>query len=273
MTRRERSLQSKSEPVSERGSEPASERVSSSPWSVPIAFGDVPETGRHLDLVADAQARAAIAELAGLAGLPRLDASFDVTLDGRGGLRVAGRVSATAGQTCVVTLEPMENEIDEAIDLVFEPATAPSLAGHGGGEVQAPSDAVSSDDPPERLVDGAVDLGAIATEFLLLGIDPYPRKPGAVFQTPAAGEDSARPFAPLAALASEASGQRGHSIVRAPDTRPDPSSSARAALASEASGQRGHSIVRADDTRPDPSSSGRAALKNGQARGQGGKQG
>jgi multicomponent Na+:H+ antiporter subunit C len=31
-----------------------------------------------------------------------------------------------------------------------------------------------------------------------------------------------------AALASEASGQRGHSMMRAPDTRPEPSSSARA---------------------------------------------
>jgi alkanesulfonate monooxygenase SsuD/methylene tetrahydromethanopterin reductase-like flavin-dependent oxidoreductase (luciferase family) len=46
-----------------------------------------------------------------------------------------------------------------------------------------------------------------------------------------------------AALASEASGQRGNPIVRAPDTRPEPGSSARAALASEASGQRGDSTV------------------------------
>jgi NADPH-dependent glutamate synthase beta subunit-like oxidoreductase/NAD(P)H-flavin reductase len=46
-----------------------------------------------------------------------------------------------------------------------------------------------------------------------------------------------------AALASEASGQRGDSTVRAPDTCPEPGSSARAALASEASGQRGNSAV------------------------------
>ncbi len=85
-----------------------------------------------------------------------------------------------------------------------------------------------------------------------------------------------------AALASEASGQRGDFRVRAHsasedarerayDTRPDPGSSARAALASEASGQRGDSRVRAHsasedarerayDTRPDPGSSARAAL-------------
>ena len=35
----------------------------------------------------------------------------------------------------------------------------------------------------------------------------------------------------VAALASEASGQRGHFTVRAPDTRPEPGSSARAAPA------------------------------------------
>ncbi len=68
-----------------------------------------------------------------------------------------------------------------------------------------------------------------------------------------------------AALASEASGQRGDSSeVRAPDTRPEPGSSARAALASEASGQRGDSSeVRAPDTRPEPGSSARAAKPAG----------
>jgi hypothetical protein len=46
--------------------------------------------------------------------------------------------------------------------------------------------------------------------------------------------------------------------VRAPDTRFEPGSSARAALASEASGQRGDSKVRAPDTRFEPGSSARA---------------
>ena len=46
---------------------------------------------------------------------------------------------------------------------------------------------------------------------------------------------------PLAALASEASGQRGNSISARAGYSPEPDSSARAALASEASGQRGDS--------------------------------
>ena len=37
----------------------------------------------------------------------------------------------------------------------------------------------------------SVDLGAIATEFLILGIDPYPRKAGAEF-APVKADDGAR---------------------------------------------------------------------------------
>src|SRR5262245_45659519 len=109
---------------------------SNRPWSVPLTLRDVPESGRHFDLFADKQTRAAVAEHAGLAVLPRLEASFDVTPHGRGGLHVVGRVSATVGQTCVVTLEPLENEIDEAVGLVFGPAGAAPGGGGGEGEVE-----------------------------------------------------------------------------------------------------------------------------------------
>jgi len=169
------------------------ERMAERLWSVPLALSDVPESGRHVDLVADEQARNAVAKHAGLSALPRLEASFDVTLHGRDGLHVVGRVSATVGQNCVVTLEPLENEIDESIDLVFAPGGAlPLLA---GGEVEVPAG-----DEPEVLVGGVIDLGAIATEFLILGLDPYPRKPDAIFQASAIGDDAAHPFAALAAL-------------------------------------------------------------------------
>ena len=50
------------------------------------------------------------------------------------------------------------------------------------------------------LSDGTADLGAIAAEFLLLGIDPYPRKPGAEFAQPAQEGAATTPFAALAKL-------------------------------------------------------------------------
>jgi hypothetical protein len=175
------------------------------PWSVPVAVREVPETGRQLTLAADERTRAAIAKLAQLRALPRFEAVFDVTRHGRDGLRVAGRLSATVGQVCVVTLEPMDNDVEEHVDLVFAPSVAPPLvASEVVDEVE-----ITTEDTPEPLIGGVVDLGVIATEFLMLAIDLYPRKPGAAFEAPPAGDDSEHPFAALAALKKPAGRKNG----------------------------------------------------------------
>jgi hypothetical protein len=187
------------------------------PWQVPIAIEDVAESGRHFDLVADNDVRAAVARVVGLRDLPRLQATFDVTPRDAGGLHVAGRLSATVGQNCVVTLEPLVNEVEEDIDLSFAPPSPPlerkageDKAGKNkAGKNKAGTDEVveeASERPqrswngPEPLVGGVVDLGALATEFLILGLDPYPRSPGAVFQAPQDVKPDPGPFAALAGL-------------------------------------------------------------------------
>ncbi len=164
-------------------------------WRVAVGLADVPESGLHVELSADAPTREAVAALAGVNALSRLAAVFDVTRQGRGGLRVRGQVSGTVAQTCVVTLEPVENEVCEDVDLVFAPPAA-AVPVASPEEVLHPDEA----DPPEPLIDGTVDLGRIATEFLVLGVDPYPRKPDAVFAAPAPAESSDSPFAALATL-------------------------------------------------------------------------
>jgi len=166
--------------------------ISENPWSVPVAVEDIPETGLHLEIDAPADARAGVAALAGLRELPQLSAVFDLARRGAG-VHVAGRVSARVGQTCVVTLEPIENDIEETVDLEYAPALVESAQIHA-------KDVKADEEPPELLTDGKVDVGAIATEFLLLGIDPYPRKAGAAFASVKADEGRARPFAALEAL-------------------------------------------------------------------------
>jgi hypothetical protein len=166
------------------------------PWRVPVSVHEVPASGRRFELEADAATRAAIAKSAGLRALPRLQASFDVSRDGAEGLHVMGRVQATVGQECVVSLDPIDNEVDETVDLTFV-AGATAAAGDAAGRETLE---IGDVEPPEPLLDDTIDLGAIATEFLLLGIEPYPRKPDAVFQEPANGDESEHPFAALAAL-------------------------------------------------------------------------
>ena len=138
-------------------------RLTEQPWKVPVAVSDVPETGKRIDLAADAATRGAIAKLASVVGVPRLEAQFDLT---------------------------------------FQPDDAAS--GASGG-----FHALDAEDPPEPLRDGVVDLGAVATEFLLLGIDPYPRKPGVVFDAPTTSDPSGHPFAALAALKKDGTTKPG----------------------------------------------------------------
>jgi hypothetical protein len=175
---------------------------SAAPWHVPVAVEEVPETGLHFDLAADAFVRAAVAKVAGLRELPRFEANFDVTRRGAG-LHVVGSISATVGQNCVVTLEPLANEVEETIDLIFEPPQRLPESAENEGQQHG----VKWDDP-EPLVAGVIDLGALATEFLILGLDPYPRKPGAVFEPPENTKRDQGPFAALGRLAKRQDSKR-----------------------------------------------------------------
>jgi Large ribosomal RNA subunit accumulation protein YceD len=180
---------------------PATDKMD--PWRVPIVVAQIPDTGLHRDLEADAGVRKAMAGVGGLREVLSLRASFDVTPKRDGRFEVIGHVSARIGQTCVVTLDPIESDIDEAIDLIFAPPEQiPALADlvdvAAEGEVEIP-------DPPEPIIGGVIDLGRLGTDALLLGVDPYPRKPGAVFDPQVTAEDPEdHPFAALKALKADA---------------------------------------------------------------------
>lgn len=164
-------------------------------WTVPVDVADIDASGLHVRVEANDAERGEIARIAGLRDLPKLVAEFELVPSGHDEVRVVGQVNAIAGQSCVVTLDRVENAIEEPVNLLFAPASA----------IPEPTDQDSEDepaeDPPEPIVNGRIDLAKLAVEFLILGIDPYPRKPDAVFEpvhTPPAPED--HPFAGLAAL-------------------------------------------------------------------------
>jgi len=172
------------------------------PWRVPIAVAQIPDTGLHRDIEADRAMRNAVADVGGLREVLSAKASFDVTPLSGGRFHVSGHVRARIGQTCVVTLDPMESDIDEAIDLIFAPPEQiPQMAAlvdeseHSDGETP---------DPPEPIENGMIDLGRLATDALYLAVDPYPRKPDAVFEPMVeAADPEDHPFAALKALKVE----------------------------------------------------------------------
>jgi hypothetical protein len=169
------------------------------PWRVPVLVAQIPEAGLHRDIEAAGPVRDGMAVLAGLREILSASASLDVTPSGGGRFHVAGRVRARVGQTCVVTLDPIETDIDEPIDLTFAPSDQIPELSDLVDEAAASEEEIP--DPPEPIVNGVIDLGRLATDALFLAIDPYPRKPGAVFEPLVEADDPEdHPFAALRAL-------------------------------------------------------------------------
>lgn len=144
----------------------------------------------YLALEADSAQRKALAKRLGLIALDALKA--EVTLDALaedGRYRLAGRLVADVIQTCVLTLDPVENHIEAdfsreyANEAVLSRFRAMRL-GQDKGDFEEDETAdwlmtLEDEEEPDPLVNNAIDAGEAVAEELALSLDPYPRKPGA----------------------------------------------------------------------------------------------
>lgn len=172
-------------------------------FSHPVPVDEIPEQGIDVTLSADAPTREALAKADGLVGIAALDADFHVARQGLSRFNVTGTVRAKITQTCVLTLEPFDSDFVEEVDTDF---AEPSVAARAAAEADALSGTAqpADRDLPDPIEDGAIDLGALAAEFLALGLDPYPRKPGAEFAPISDPHDAAeRPFDVLKKLTGQ----------------------------------------------------------------------
>jgi hypothetical protein len=161
--------------------------------SRPFDVNAVPREGTTVHIEATPSEREAIAKEFDLLALDSLSADLRLVPQLGDSLALDGRLRASVVQRCVISLVPVPQEVDEeiAIDLVPEGSAAASAAG------------VSEDrDPPETFGGVTVDLGAIAMEYFAMGLDPYPRAPGAELPAEAVPKAEEGPFAALAALSS-----------------------------------------------------------------------
>ena len=157
------------------------------PFSRSVDVSNVPAQGTQTRIEATAEECAALAKDFKLPAIHSLAGEYRIKGSAKG-IHVEGRVIAKVAQTCVVTLDPFDSEIEEAVDVDFaEPSGMPA----------EPPTEMHEYEPPDEIVNGHVDLGALTAEFLALGLDPYPRKPGVDFDYK--GDD--KPDSPFAALA------------------------------------------------------------------------
>ena len=160
------------------------------PLSRPFDVKNIPPRGQAAHIKATAEECAALAQDFGLPGIQALAADFQLTTTAKG-VHIAGTVRASITQICVVTLEPFDSDIEEEVEVDFaEPSGMPA----------EPPTEIHEYEPPDEIVNGQLDLGALAAEFLALGLDPYPRKPGVDFDFRDPADEKDSPFAALNTL-------------------------------------------------------------------------
>ncbi len=153
-----------------------------------------------LDLVATPAECEAVARELGLEAVRSLRGKLTVLRQARGVLQVEGEVQADIEQICVVTLEPFDSKVVEPVSIKFAPEAAPGAPPRKVDVAEA-VEVSMDDDPPDPIINGRVDLGAVVVEFLSLALDPYPRKPGVAFETGVVAEEEPVAESPFAALA------------------------------------------------------------------------
>ncbi len=151
-------------------------------------LGTAPVT-ETLDAKPDERAR--LAKRLGLVSLEQLAAALTLRRNHDTGLiHVEGRLEADIVQTCVVSLTPFPSHVEDSFEADFSNDPLPA-------EGDLPFD--MDNDPPEPIVDGAIDLGELVAQYLSLALDPYPRAPGAALDPTVtdAGPEARSPFAVL----------------------------------------------------------------------------
>src|ERR1044071_5540231 len=131
-------------------------------------------SGAALEIAPSDSERAALAKRFGFLGLPVFSARVTVDRLVGGQIVVEGRLRGRIVQACVLTLDPVNQDLDETFRIVFKPDMADDRDPESGEAVLA-----SQADAPEPLTGNMLDVGEIVAEQLSLAADPYPRRPGA----------------------------------------------------------------------------------------------
>jgi uncharacterized metal-binding protein YceD (DUF177 family) len=167
----------------------------SEPFSRVVRVDSIPRDGQTIVIEASPAEREALATVFKLPSIEGLTAEFILQRSGDGQVRVTGNVQGQLTQTCVVSLEPFPAVVSEEVDVRFTRPANDVAARRPSKEPQTFT--IDDEDEPDPIVDGKIDLGALAAEFVALGLDPYPRKPDASFESPQEREDTPSPFAAL----------------------------------------------------------------------------
>lgn len=158
------------------------------------------------DLRPDTEAQAQIARFLNIEGIQDLRFKGELGAGPDDRWIATGRLTGRAVQSCIVSLDPVEEAIDEQVRRIYVPEDVMA-------EMEPDLDPDAEDE--FDVYTDTIDVAALAVEALALALDPYPRKPGvevetAQFAAPGTAplkDEDLKPFAGLAALKEKMSGK------------------------------------------------------------------
>ena len=176
-------------------------------WSHLVNADEIDESVSAFEISPDEEEAQALTRRLDVKALENVTAKLNLQRQGQV-IYVQGRAQAKIIQSCVVSLDPVETQLEEEFEAWFaDPEQAVSISKarrerelkKGNSEVPM----LEESDDPEPIIEGQIDLGELVVQYLSLGINPYPHAEGVEYQNPELdeqGEPSEHRKNPFAAL-------------------------------------------------------------------------
>jgi len=128
---------------------------------------DLEDVEKQFELSAESDERAALSKRFGLKAIDAFNSILKIKpLRKKNAIRLRGKLYASVVQSCIVSLVPIKNTVEEEFEIIFREGNQIDRTG-------------SEDiDELEPYFDDTIDIGEIASGELALAIDQYPRAPG-----------------------------------------------------------------------------------------------
>lgn len=163
---------------------------SDTPFTAPFDLGTVRDRAVEVSLEPRPAERAGIAHWLGIEELVSLKAVIRLSRSGADEYAYRGHFEADVVQACVITLAPVPSHLSGEIHRKFKVLPRPSARRRKSAIEPPPAIpaiidlSAADEDSPELLDQPVLDLAAPVLEELSLGLDPYPKAPGAAFEVP-----------------------------------------------------------------------------------------
>ena len=164
------------------------------------------EEGENIITIeASSEERVELAHRLGIQEIDRLTAQLQLDVDKKQTqIHLFGELHADITQKCVITLEPVQSQIESSFERNFNESSD-----FQEEPIEINLSTLAKEEPPEPIQSGKLDIGEVVAEQLALEIDPFPRAPGAKFagfssdsvDRTQANEAEARATGPFSALA------------------------------------------------------------------------